>query len=126
MTVGVGKNCQRHDRMDLPHSDMLRGVPPVGPASLVLGIVRRHAYDPDNGAPDEMKPVAGAGIERSDDAATRPDLARSATALILQANANGSVHILVASRDGKVFWKSREVYQPWWKKWLAWLRGLVG
>jgi hypothetical protein len=43
---------------------------------------------------------------------------------------NGSVNILIAYRDGKVIWKSRHVYQPWWKikarEWLAWLRGLVG
>jgi hypothetical protein len=30
----------------------------------VLGIIKRHAYDPDQGARHEMKPVAGVSIER--------------------------------------------------------------
>ncbi len=44
----------------------------------------------------------------------------------VEAWSNGSVHVLVASRDGKVFWKSRQVYQSWWKKWLDRLRGRLG
>jgi hypothetical protein len=35
--------------MHLSHRDMLRSVAPVGPTSLVLGIVKRAAYDPDHG-----------------------------------------------------------------------------
>ena len=32
-------------------------------ASLVLGIVKRHAYDPDHRALDKMKPVSSASLK---------------------------------------------------------------
>jgi hypothetical protein len=45
----------------------------------------------------------------------------------VEAWSNGSVHILVMYHDGKVIWKGREVYQPWWKiKAREWLHGLAG
>jgi hypothetical protein len=51
--------------MDLPDRDRHLGVAPVGPASLVLGIVKGHAYDSDQGMLDEVKPAAGAAGTRS-------------------------------------------------------------
>jgi hypothetical protein len=50
--------------MNLPNGDRLRGVALIRPTPSMLGIIKRHPYDPHHRGLHEIKPVSAPGIER--------------------------------------------------------------